>query len=274
MTTSQNTKTLRERLHEIVFEADTRAGRAFDTVLIVLILASVAVVILESVSAVRFDYGAWLRAAEWAFTAIFTVEYILRLWIVRDSLRYARSFYGVIDLLSILPTYLSLLLPGAQSLLVLRSLRLLRIFRVFKLAQYSHEAQVLSRALRGSRNKIIVFLSAVTMLVLIAGALMYVVEGEESGFTSIPVSIYWAIVTMTTVGFGDITPKTVPGQILASIMMIVGYSIIAVPTGIVSVELARAAHLPMNTQACPACGREGHDGDAKHCKFCGAVLNP
>lgn len=264
---------LRARLHEIIFEADTPAGRWFDLTLIVVILTSVAVVSLESVASIRQEFGPWLRIAEWFFTGLFTIEYVLRLWTVRSPLRYATSFFGVIDLLSVVPTYLSLLLPGAQSLLVLRSLRLLRIFRIFKLAQYTFEAQTLTRALRASRRKIIVFLAAISTLVLVAGAAMYVVEGEKNGFTSIPTSVYWAIVTMTTVGFGDITPKTPLGQVLASIMMIVGYGIIAVPTGIVSVELARAATLPINTQACPNCGRQGHDIDAVHCKFCGARLH-
>jgi voltage-gated potassium channel len=264
---------IRGRLHEIIFEADTRAGRGFDVSLIIIILASVAVVMLESIAAVRREYGHLLLIAEWVFTVLFTIEYVLRLWTVRSPLRYATSFYGVIDLVSVIPTYLSLLLPGAQSLLVLRSLRLLRIFRIFKLAHYTFEAQTLTQALRASRRKIIVFLAAISTLVLIAGALMYVIEGEKNGFTSIPASVYWAIVTMTTVGFGDITPKTPLGQIVASMMMIVGYGIIAVPTGIVSVELARAATLPINTQACPHCGRQGHDLDAVHCKFCGARLH-
>jgi voltage-gated potassium channel len=264
---------LRGKLHEIIFEADTPAGRWFDITLIVLILASVAVVLLESVAGVRQPYGNLLEVAEWFFTVLFTIEYVLRLCTVRSPIRYATSFYGVIDLLSVIPTYLSLLVPNAQSLLVLRSLRLLRIFRIFKLAHYTFEAQTLTRALRASRRKIIVFLAAISTLVLIAGAMMYVIEGEKNGFTSIPTSIYWAIVTMTTVGFGDITPKTPLGQILASIMMIVGYGIIAVPTGIVSVELARAATLPINTQACPTCGRQGHDVDAAYCKFCGARLH-
>jgi voltage-gated potassium channel len=264
---------IRGRLHEIIFEADTLAGRWFDVTLTLVILTSVAVVMLESVASVRHQYGPLLLAAEWVFTVLFTIEYVLRLWTVRSPIRYATSFYGVIDLLSVIPTYLSLLLPGAQSLLVLRSLRLLRIFRIFKLAQYTFEAQTLTQALRASRRKIIVFLAAISTLVLIAGAMMYVIEGEKNGFTSIPTSVYWAIVTMTTVGFGDITPKTPLGQILASLMMITGYGIIAVPTGIVSVELARAATLPINTQACPHCGRQGHDVDAVHCKFCGARLH-
>src|SRR5918993_1814038 len=230
----------RARLHEIIFEADTRAGRVFDLVLIWLILLSVATVILESVAQVREQYGQLLYALEWFFTLLFTVEYFLRLLSVRRPLRYARSFFGVVDLLAIIPTYLSVLVPGSQYLLVIRILRLLRVFRLMKLSEYVAEADTLRRALRASRRKISVFLSAVILLVVIIGALMYVVEGEANGFTNIPVSIYWAIVTLTTVGYGDLSPKTPFGQILASIVMVIGYGIIAVPTGIVSVELAQA----------------------------------
>ena len=230
----------RARLHEVIFASDTSAGRLFDLVLIWLILLSVATVILESVRHVREQYGELLYALEWLFTLLFTVEYILRLISVRHPLRYARSFFGVVDLLAIIPTYLSLLVPGSQYLLVIRILRLLRIFRLLKLSEYVTEADTLRRALRASRRKISVFLSAVLLLVVIIGALMYVIEGEEHGFTSIPISVYWAIVTLTTVGYGDLSPRTSLGQILASIVMIIGYGIIAVPTGIVSVELAQA----------------------------------
>ena len=263
----------RGRLHEIIFEADTPAGRLFDFALIWLILLSVATVILESVRHVREQYGDLLYALEWFFTLLFTVEYSLRLMGVRRPLRYATSFFGVVDLLAIIPTYLSIFVPGSQYLLVIRILRLLRVFRLLKLSEYVTEANTLRRALRASRRKISVFLSAVVLLVIIIGALMYVIEGEEHGFTSIPVSIYWAIVTLTTVGYGDLSPRTPFGQILASIVMIVGYGIIAVPTGIVSVELAQAARQQnVTTQSCPSCGAEGHDPDALCCKYCGANL--
>jgi voltage-gated potassium channel len=262
----------RARLHEVIFEADTRAGRAFDVALIILILLSVLAVMLESVGSVRARYGAELYAAEWAFTILFTVEYALRLTAVRRPLRYAASFFGVVDLLAIVPTYLSLLVPGSHYLLVVRILRLLRVFRVLKLAEHLTEADVLMRALRASRRKISVFLLTVLTLVVVIGTLLYVIEGGENGFTSIPVSIYWAVVTLTTVGYGDISPKTPLGQTLAAVVMIIGYGIIAVPTGIVTVELAQAARQPVSTQSCPDCSAQGHDADARHCKYCGAKL--
>ncbi|HZI19943.1 MAG TPA: ion transporter [Pyrinomonadaceae bacterium] len=262
----------RGRLHEIIFEADTPGGRAFDVTLIVLILLSVLAVMLESVGEMRERFGAELYVAEWAFTLLFTVEYLLRLLSVRRPARYAFSFYGVVDLLAIVPTYLSLLLPGSHYLLVVRILRLLRVFRVLKLAAHLSEADVLLRALRASRRKISVFLLTVMTLVVIIGTLLYVVEGEENGFTSIPTSIYWAVVTLTTVGYGDISPKTPLGQAFAVLVMITGYGIIAVPTGIVTVELAQAARGAVSTQSCPECGSEGHDADAVHCKYCAARL--
>lgn len=262
----------RGRLHEVIFEADTRAGRAFDVALIGFILLSVLAVMLESLSGVRRRYGTELYAAEWGFTILFTLEYGLRLLSVRRPLRYATSFFGVVDLLAIIPTYLSLLVPGSQFLLVIRILRLLRVFRVLKLAQHLTEADVLMRALRASRRKISVFLLTVLTLVVIIGTLLYVIEGEENGFTSIPVGIYWAVVTLTTVGYGDISPKTPAGQTLAAVVMIIGYGIIAVPTGIVTVEIAQAVGKPVSTQACPDCAAQGHDADAVHCKYCGAKL--
>src|SRR5687767_10536246 len=263
----------RARLHEIIFEADTRAGRLFDLALIWLILLSVATVILESVRSVRAQYGELLYALEWLFTILFTIEYSLRLLSVRRPLRYATSFFGVVDLLAIVPTYLSIFVPGSQYLLVIRILRLLRVFRLLKLSEYVTEADILRRALRASRRKISVFLSAVVLLVVIIGALMYVIEGEANGFTSIPRSIYWAIVTLTTVGYGDLSPQTSVGQMVASIVMIIGYGIIAVPTGIVSVELAHAVQQKEVTgQSCPSCAAEGHDADAICCKYCGAQL--
>ncbi len=266
---------IRDHLHEIIFEADTPLGKAFDVVLLVLIVLSVVAVMLESVEAIDRAYHLELRVIEWTLTIVFTVEYLLRLWTVRRPLRYATSFFGIVDLLAILPTYLSLFFVGAHSLLVIRALRLLRVFRIFKLARYLDESRQLMVALRASARKILVFLFAVLTLVVIIGSAMYLIEGAhpESGYTSIPRSVYWTIVTLTTVGYGDITPQTVPGQILASIVMIMGYGIIAVPTGIVSVEMARSSPRGISTQACPSCGKDGHDPDALHCKFCGAPLH-
>jgi voltage-gated potassium channel len=262
----------RERGYQIIFESDTPAGRLFDILLIIAIFASVLVVMLDSVDRMRSAYGPLLYNLEWFFTIVFTIEYTLRLMVVRRPWRYARSFFGIVDLLSIIPTYLSLFVGGLQTLLVIRVLRLLRLFRVLKMVHYVAEAQVLITALRASRPKITVFLGAVLAVTTIMGALMYLVEGPKAGFTSIPKGMYWAIVTLTTVGFGDITPRTPLGQALASLLMILGYGVIAVPTGIVSVELARATNTPSLTQACPVCGREGHDSDAAFCKYCGGHL--
>jgi voltage-gated potassium channel len=262
----------RQRLHEIIFEADTPAGKLFDLLLLLGICGSVVVVMLESVLAVRQRFGPELRALEWTFTVLFTVEYLLRLASVRHPRRYMTSTFGLIDLLAVFPTWLSLVLPGAQNLLVLRSLRLLRIFRILKLAEYLREASVLWQALRASRRKIFVFLLTVVTIVVVVGALMYVIEGEAHGFTSIPLSIYWAVVTLTTVGYGDLAPATVPGRVLATIVMLLGYGIIAVPTGIVTAELTRSAAPPVSTQACPGCGIQGHEVDAAFCRRCGTRL--
>jgi len=264
----------RSELHEIIFEADTFAGKAFDWVLFACISLSVLVVLLESISDIRLAYGPELRSAEWAFTILFTVEYLLRLVTVHRPMRYASSFYGIIDLLAVIPTYLSVFFPGTHTLIVIRALRLLRVFRVLKLARFVREATILRRALQASARKILIFVGTVLTIVLIVGAVMYLIEGEPNGFTSIPVSIYWAIVTMTTVGYGDIAPQTPAGKIIASIVMIIGYGIIAVPTGIVSVQLAQAqrSFSIVSTQACPSCAAEGHDPDAGFCKYCGAKL--
>jgi voltage-gated potassium channel len=263
----------RGRLHQVVFESDTAAGRAFDIALIALILLSVAAVSLETVRGLPPALYRTLRASEWTLTAIFTVEYLLRLIAVRRPLAYAASFFGVIDLLAILPTYVSLLVPGAHVLLAVRILRLLRVFRVLKLARFLSEANVLGRALRASLRKIIVFLLTVSTLVVIIGTLMYVVEGPAHGFTSIPLSMYWAVVTLTTVGYGDISPQTALGQALASLVMILGYGIIAVPTGIVTAELTAGGRTAaVSGQSCPACGTEGHEADARFCRRCGAAL--
>jgi voltage-gated potassium channel len=264
---------LRARAFEIIFEADTPAGKAFDLASLITIVASVIAVMIESVEEYRLLWGAELRISEWVFTAIFALEYLARLACVRRPLRYATSFFGVIDLLAVIPTPLSLMVPGAQSLLVVRTVRLLRVFRVLKLVSFTGEAEVLLRALRASRAKVTVFLGGVLTAVVIAGALLYLVEGPASGFDSIPRGMYWAIVTLTTVGYGDVSPQTALGQAIASVLMILGYGIIAVPTGIVSVEIANATRTGIvSTQACPACGKQGHDPDAKHCKHCGTAL--
>jgi voltage-gated potassium channel len=262
----------RSRAHEIIFEADTRAGRAFDIALMIAIVASVVAVTLESVESVRSRYGDVLRIVEWSLTVLFSIEYVLRLLAVHRPLRYALSFFGLVDLISVLPSYLSILLPGTQALLVVRSLRLLRVFRVLKLASFLGEAQVIGTALRASSHKITVFLGAVVTIVLIMGSIMYVVEGPKHGFTSIPRGIYWAIVTLTTVGYGDLYPKTDLGRFLASFVMITGYGIIAVPTGIVTAELTAAIRKPISTQACPHCSAEGHDIRALYCNQCGGKL--
>lgn len=261
----------RNRLHEIIFEADTPGGKFFDLVLILSILLSVLAVMLDSVAQVNLRYGQFLLGVEWFFTILFTLEYFLRLGCVGRPLKYATSFYGIVDLLSIVPTYLSLLLPGSRYLLSIRILRVLRIFRILKLATYVSEANLLVRSIKASGRKIAIFLYTVLTLVVIIGSTMYLVEGAQSGFTSIPRSIYWAIVTLTTVGYGDISPQTSLGQFLASGVMILGYSIIAVPTGIFTAEFSKSMRA-VSTQACPECSAEGHDQNAVHCKFCGAKL--
>jgi voltage-gated potassium channel len=265
-------KSWRQNLQVIIFEADTPGGKAFDVALLVLIIVSIITVMLESVAGIRTTYGPLLRGVEWCITAMFTIEYVIRLATVTRPWKYAFSFFGIVDLLAIIPSYLSLLIAGTQSLIVIRALRLLRVFRVLKLAHFVGEATLLRTALLGSLKKIIVFLGTVLSVVLIVGAAMYLIEGEENGFSSIPQSIYWAIVTMTTVGYGDIAPHTVLGKMLASLLMITGYGIIAVPTGIVTVELAGAKQKMVTTQSCPACSAEGHDADARHCKYCGELI--
>ncbi|GAB3927863.1 ion transporter [Larkinella terrae] len=263
----------RSRLHEVIFESDTPAGKTFDILLIGSILLSVTVVMLESIKSVRAAYGPVLNGIEWFFTGLFTIEYILRLISVRQPWRYALSFFGLVDILALLPTYLSWLVPGGHYLFTIRILRLLRVFRILKLSEYLSEATTLTTALRASRRKISVFILTVILLVVIIGSLMYLIEGEEHGFVSIPTGIYWAIVTLTTVGYGDLSPQTPAGKVLASLVMVMGYGIIAVPTGIVTVELSQAAQKSrVSAQACPSCGLEGHDADAVFCKYCGSQL--
>ncbi len=264
----------RTTLHEIIFEAETPAGKAFDIALIISVLLSIIAVMLESVRSIRVVYGELLYEIELFFTILFTIEYFLRLITVRKPLGYATSFFGVVDLLAILPTFLSLLVPGTQYLFTVRVLRLLRVFRVLKLTEYLAEAGIITTALKASRRKISVFILAVLSVVVIVGSLMYIIEGEGNGFTDIPTSMYWAIVTLTTVGYGDISPQTGLGKALASMLMLMGYGILAVPTGIVTVELSKAAKAgkSVSTQSCPNCSREGHDEDAAHCKYCGERL--
>ena len=258
-------------MHDIIFQHDSPAERAFNGLLIIAIVLSVAVVMLDSIEPVHARYGGPLLVAEWCFTILFTLEYLLRLWVSERPLRYARSFFGIIDLGAIVPTYLAIVFPAGRFLIALRVLRVLRVFRILKLAQYVQEASVLSQALKASRHKIIVFISTVLSVVVVAGSVMYMVEGKAAGFTSIPMGIYWAIVTMTTVGYGDVSPQTPFGQVLASMLMIVGYGVLAVPTGIVTLELQRAARLGV-TRECPGCGSRHHDQDASYCKYCGTQL--
>lgn len=264
---------LKEKLHEIIFEADTKQGKFFDILLIVLILASVITVMLESVESINSKYNHIFDILEWIFTIFFTIEYILRLYIVYRPMKYALSFFGIVDLLAILPSYLSFFLVGSESLLVIRALRLLRVFRIFRLANFTREGQIILIAMRKSYRKIFVFLIFVLLLVTIFGSIMYLIEGNSNtGFDSIPRSVYWAIVTLTTVGYGDISPITPIGQFLAAIVMMLGYAVIAVPTGIVSAELTYLAK-DYNTQVCRYCSAEGHHDDSKFCYICGEELN-
>lgn len=267
----------RMKLHEIIFEADTKAGKRFDIILLIAILVSVVVVIIESVPSYQEKYGQLFTFLEWIFTIFFTVEYGLRLYAVHRPIKYAKSFFGIIDLMSILPTYLSLIFAGTHSLMVVRGLRLLRVFRIFKLGSFLSQGQVIITALKSSRAKIFVFVVFILIMVSIFGSIMYLVEGaSNTQFDSIPRSIYWAIVTLTTVGYGDISPITPFGQAIAAMIMIAGYAIIAVPTGIVTAEAmshAQKKDKELSTQSCRYCSKEGHDGDAVHCKYCGEVLN-
>lgn len=264
----------RQRLYTIIFEADTRAGKLFDEVLIAAILLSLVVVVLDSVESIASKHSDLLTALEWGFTLLFTAEYLARLWCAPKPLAYARSFYGVVDVLAILPTYLAFFFPGLHALIDVRVLRLIRVFRVFKLTHYLAEFSHLGGALRASMRKILVFLTVVLMVVLVMGTLMYVVEGPANGYTSIPVAVYWAITTVTTVGFGDITPKTDLGRALASVMMLMGWGILAVPTGIVTAEMvgSRPPTGRITTRSCPNCLAEGLGAEDRYCKHCGTEL--
>lgn len=267
----------RQSLYVIIFEADTKAGKLFDLILIVAIVLSLVVIMAASVESLSIRYGPLFQALEWMFTVLFTIEYVLRLICVRKPWRYALSFYGIVDLLAIAPTYAALLIPNLSLLIGVRTLRLLRIFRVFKLVAFVDEYVMLGRALRASTRKILVFLSVVLAIVLVMGTIMYVVEGPAVGFTSIPAAVYWSITTLSTVGFGDITPQTGLGRFIASVMMLLGWGVLAVPTGIVTLELGQAQNMMrqhVTTRTCPECLVEGLDADANYCKACGVKLPP
>lgn len=261
------------RLHEVIYESNSPAGKIFDVGLLIAIFASIAVVMLDSVYSLHLKYGDLFYILEWVFTGLFTLEYILRLICIKKPLKYVFSVLGIIDMIALIPSYLSFFFVGAHSLLVFRALRLLRIFRIFKLGHFLTEIQFLTTALKGSVRKISIFLLTVLMLAVILGSIMYLVEQRENGFSNIPESIYWAIVTITTVGYGDISPITPLGKLLASLVMLIGYSIIAVPTGILTHDLAMLARSKKELpESCPGCSREGHDMDAQFCKYCGASL--
>ncbi|MGV8961495.1 MAG: ion transporter [Stenotrophomonas sp.] len=266
----------RRRWFDIIYRHDTRPSRNFDLLLVYAIIASVLVVMFDSVQRFHAAHAGWLSVVEWGFTVMFTTEYILRLLVVRRPLRYAISIWGIIDLAAILPTYLSLFIPGAQSLLVVRALRILRVFRILKLTRYIEESGILMQSLWRSRRKVLLFLFTVVTITIIAGTLMYVIEGPSRGFSNIPASMYWAVVTMATVGFGDIVPQTVLGRFITSVLILIGYSIIAVPTGIYTAELTasmrEADAAKRDARGCPKCGLEGHELDARHCRRCGEPL--
>jgi len=268
----QHKTSFKHRLHEIIYEADTPAGKLFDVILLIAILASILFVMLESVQGFNDKYGEYLNIAEWVITILFSIEYILRIVAIKKPTKYIFSFYGIIDLLSTIPKYLSIFIVGSHNLAALRALRLLRVFRILKLARYIGESNRLLVALRASRTKISVFLFFILILCIILGTIMYMVEGAENGFTSIPRSVYWAIVTLTTVGYGDIAPGTPLGQLIASVIMILGYAIIAIPTGIVGSEMVKT-FIHTNTQACPNCLRDDHKDDSDFCYHCGNELN-
>jgi len=265
----------REKLHEVIYEADTQEGKLFDVILLIAILASILLVMLESIKSFDEKYHDFLNISEWIITILFSIEYILRVISIKKPLKYIFSFYGIIDLVATIPKYLSFVLVGSHSLVALRALRLLRVFRILKLARYIGASNKLLVALRASRAKVAVFLFFIVIVCIILGTIMYMVEGEENGFTNIPKSIYWAIVTLTTVGFGDIAPQTPFGQLIASIIMILGYGIIAIPTGIVTSEMTKNnLKTDTNTQSCPNCLKENHKENAVFCYDCGSKINP
>ena len=266
------TPSLREKTYRVIFGTDTPAGQRFDIALIYLILVSVLAVVLASIESIKMQYGDWLFSLEWAFTLLFSMEYAVRIYSSPKPFRYIFSFYGLVDLLSIIPTYLALLFPAANYWLVIRLLRVLRIFRVFKLVRYLTEANLLLRSMYAARRKVLVFFTVVLVICVIFGSLMFLVEGPDNGFTSIPRSIYWTIVTITTVGYGDITPQTVFGQIIATMAMLTGYSIIAIPTGIFTAEIAREMITESNNRQCNVCNRSGHHTEAEYCFQCGVSL--
>jgi len=264
---------LREKFYRVIFESETPGGKLFDIVLLILIVLSILAVALESVKSVRLRYGQFLLVSEWAITIAFTIEYFLRIWSVQKPWKYITSFYGVIDLLAILPSYIGLVVTGSAGLMVIRALRLLRIFRILKLNRYTKASIILRNAMLASLSKISVFLFAIIMVVIIVGTTMYLIEGEANGFKDIPTSIYWAIVTLTTVGYGDIAPQTATGQFLASFVMILGYGIIAVPTGIVTAEVL-ASRRGKSERVCPNCLHEDIENNDRYCHHCGNRLNP
>ncbi len=266
-----NIRSLKKHIYEIIYEADTVGGKAFDIALFYAIILSVVIVMLDSVHALNIQFGHWFHMLEWVITILFSIEYVLRVWTVKRASKYIFSFYGIIDLMSVLPAYLGLFIAGTHFLVVIRILRLLRIFRVLKLVRYIGATEDLVSAFGASKRKIVVFMEFVLIIVVIMGALIYLIEGPENGFTSIPKSVYWAIVTITTVGYGDIAPQTVAGQALASVLMITGFAIIAVPTGIITAEINRVGK-SKNTQACSNCLYGHHDNDALYCKKCGQKL--
>ncbi len=272
--TVNGSQAARERLREIIFGTESAAGRAFDVILLLLILASVLAVMLESVETFAVRFGTEIRVLDWIFTILFLAEYMVRLWVARHRIRYVVSFFGIVDLLSILPSFIGIFVTGAHSLLVIRVLRLLRVFRVLKVMRMLGEANQLLNALKSSAAKITVFMGAVLTIVVVMGAMMHLIEGEVNGFSSIPRGMYWAIVTMTTVGYGDIAPKTVPGQAVAAVLMLLGYGILAVPTGIVSAEFVQAIKGGSSEQliTCQECAAAGHRDDANFCRVCGTEL--
>lgn len=261
-----------DRFHELIYEADTRAGKLFDVILLWVIVASIVLVMLESVKELDVKFHTFFNVSEWIITIVFTIEYILRIVSVKKPWKYIFSFYGIIDLLSTIPKYISIFFGGTHALVALRALRLLRVFRILKLVRFIGAAENIGKALKSSRYKIFVFLLAVVILCIILGTVMYLVEGEQNGFTSIPRGVYWAIVTLTTVGYGDIAPNTSLGQMIASMVMILGYAIIAIPTGIVTSELTKQMVIQTSTQVCPSCSSEKHKDNAKFCYDCGEKL--